>query len=349
MADISVIIPAYNRAKLIVETLRSLLNQTVPAKEIIIIDDGSKDGTAEAVLEMLKCGETEKLKVSGGKPWPELKVIKQENAGPGAARNYALQFARGDWVLYLDADDLIWPNFLIQMIDFSKKNPDFSIISTPWRIFNDNGYISQPITHEVYGKSKNDLLIYSFARVPWHIGSALIKKSLLNQSSWVESMDNLIAEDGVFWFQLIIHARVGWSDIDGALYRIGLPHSRGNSSDSLKWAVAIQETVVLNSKILKRNGIEPNYQQCLACLDIFEDRYWISYRKNAIEAADICMNNAIKWLKKIDGLKISILLRKTIGIKYSIIIEKIFRRLFNKTKNDRVLVFTTKCDSLPKD
>jgi glycosyltransferase involved in cell wall biosynthesis len=51
VSEISVIIPAYNRASLIGETLRSLLNQTMPAKEIILIDDGSTDGTAEKALE----------------------------------------------------------------------------------------------------------------------------------------------------------------------------------------------------------------------------------------------------------------------------------------------------------
>ncbi len=83
IGDISVIIPAYNRANLIGETLRSLLNQTVQAKEIIVVDDGSQDGTADAVLEMLKLGEAEKLKISERKPWPEIKVIRQANAGQG--------------------------------------------------------------------------------------------------------------------------------------------------------------------------------------------------------------------------------------------------------------------------
>ena len=107
---ISVIIPAYNRAGLIGETLRSLLNQTLPAAEIIVVDDGSTDGTAEAVLEMLKLGNTEKLKISGGKPWPEFKVIRQENAGPGAARNRGFAESRGEFIHFFDSDDIAAPN-----------------------------------------------------------------------------------------------------------------------------------------------------------------------------------------------------------------------------------------------
>ena len=109
-ADISVIIPAYNRAELIGETLRSLLNQTLSAREIIVVDDGSTDGTADTVLEILKLEEAEKLKISEGKPWPEFKILRQANAGPGAARNRGLAEATGEFIHFFDSDDIAAPN-----------------------------------------------------------------------------------------------------------------------------------------------------------------------------------------------------------------------------------------------
>lgn len=108
--DISVIIPAFNRASLIGETLRSILNQTVSAKEIIVVDDGSQDGTSDAVLEILKLGEAEKLKISDGKPWPQVRVIRQENAGPGVARNRGLAESTGEFIHFFDSDDIAAPN-----------------------------------------------------------------------------------------------------------------------------------------------------------------------------------------------------------------------------------------------
>jgi GT2 family glycosyltransferase len=121
-ADISVIIPAYNRAGLIGETLRSLLNQTIPAKEIIVVDDGSTDGTVEQTLEAFENWklETGNWKNDDGKQvsanstssiqHPTLKILRQANAGPGAARNRGLAEATGEFIHFFDSDDIAAPN-----------------------------------------------------------------------------------------------------------------------------------------------------------------------------------------------------------------------------------------------
>ena len=94
MSGISVIIPAYNREKLLPQTLESLLRQTFPAEEIIVVDDGSTDRTA-TVAE------------SFGKP---VRVIHQKNSGPAAARNRGFLESRGEFIHFFDSDDLALPN-----------------------------------------------------------------------------------------------------------------------------------------------------------------------------------------------------------------------------------------------
>ena len=110
-ANISVIIPAYNRAGLIGETLKSLLNQTVPAKEIIVVDDGSQDGTGEAVQREFSVFRQQ---FSGNSKSniqnPTFKILRQANAGPGAARNRGLAAATGDFIHFFDSDDIAAPN-----------------------------------------------------------------------------------------------------------------------------------------------------------------------------------------------------------------------------------------------
>ena len=104
---ISVIIPAYNAAKSIARTLDSVLSQTLTDFEILVVNDGSPDTAAlEAALSNYR---------------ERVTYIKQENHGAAAARNTAIRAARGEFLAFLDADDLWLPNYLEAQMDVLRK------------------------------------------------------------------------------------------------------------------------------------------------------------------------------------------------------------------------------------
>jgi len=121
---ISVIVPCYNQSDYVEETLYSLFYQEYSNFEIIVINDGSTDNSAEIV---------EKFCVL----FPQVKLINKKNEGLGAARNTGLQHATGNFVQFLDSDDLISANkFLNQMYDFILK-PDTDISCSSYICFED--------------------------------------------------------------------------------------------------------------------------------------------------------------------------------------------------------------------
>jgi len=114
----SIIIPTYNRSKYLVEAVESCLNQSYTNIEIIIIDDGSTDGTDEMVSKLLIT------------KWENRNIIyiKQSNAGASAARNFGLENAKGDFIQYLDSDDILYPNKLqLQLDEMHKQNAEVCI------------------------------------------------------------------------------------------------------------------------------------------------------------------------------------------------------------------------------
>ncbi|WP_207511707.1 glycosyltransferase family 2 protein [Longitalea luteola] len=115
MAAISVIIPSYNRATIVGETIENMLSQSLPPDEIIVVDDGSTDNSVEVVASF------------GDK----VKLIRQTNQGPGAARNAGLKAAKGQFIQFMDSDDLASRNKLeIQFNALNKTGADFAY--SPW-------------------------------------------------------------------------------------------------------------------------------------------------------------------------------------------------------------------------
>lgn len=110
---VSVIIPAYNAENFISKTIESVLSQTYTDWELIIVDDGSTDGTAKLVSDYISSSKTEKIK-----------LLSQKNSGVSVARNKGIDAAKGDFIAFLDADDYWLPNNLFDKYTFLNKNPE---------------------------------------------------------------------------------------------------------------------------------------------------------------------------------------------------------------------------------
>jgi len=109
-ALVSAVVPAYNAEATLAETLRSVAAQTWPALEIIVVDDGSTDGTA-AIAEALARTD------------PRLRLIRTANRGVSAARNEGISAARGRWVAPVDADDLWHPTKIEKQMEAAARRP----------------------------------------------------------------------------------------------------------------------------------------------------------------------------------------------------------------------------------
>ncbi len=114
-SNISVIIPLYNKASEIELTLRSVLMQSLQPREIIVVDDGSTDGSAE-IVERLAA--------------PLIRLIRQENQGVSAARNRAMREATGEWVALLDGDDVWCTDYLKSVAQMIERWPNCGAYGT---------------------------------------------------------------------------------------------------------------------------------------------------------------------------------------------------------------------------
>ena len=104
---ISVVIPLYNKEASIKQALMSVLSQSYQEFEVVIVDDGSTDNSVAKVEEIQDS---------------RIRLIRQENGGPSKARNTGVKNAKGEWILFLDADDELLPNAITNLWDGAKNH-----------------------------------------------------------------------------------------------------------------------------------------------------------------------------------------------------------------------------------
>jgi glycosyltransferase involved in cell wall biosynthesis len=120
----SIIIPLYNKAPYVAKAIGSVLAQTFTDYELIIVDDGSKDNSAEVASQAIE-------------GYSDCRLLRQENAGVSMARNNGVVASHGDYLCFLDADDWWEPTFLKEMTELIAEFPDAGIYGTNYTIVNE--------------------------------------------------------------------------------------------------------------------------------------------------------------------------------------------------------------------
>lgn len=183
MMKISIVIPAYNSEPCLRETLESALAQTYPAYEIIVVDDGSKD-------------RTEEIARSYG---DRIRYIKQQNTGIAGARNRAIQEATGDWIAFLDHDDLILPDKLEKQVALIEANPNLVVVYSTFKYLYTDGS-----TNEVPVFPAKELWPAIRYRTPILPSTSIIRRSAIQEIGGFSTDPRLrMIDDWDMWFRMV--------------------------------------------------------------------------------------------------------------------------------------------------
>jgi glycosyltransferase involved in cell wall biosynthesis len=216
---VSVIVPVYNCERFVREALDSVLAQGVPDLEIVVVDDGSTDATLQVVEQF---GSV-------------VRVLRQRNLGPAAARNRAVRASRGRYLAFLDGDDVWLPGKLQAQLDYLESDDAFAIVFTRftyWRPDAAGGYPpAAQVAREGHGARPEQpwsgwLYPQILLRTPIHIITTLIRREVYDAvGGFDESLRG--GSDYDFWLKATRRYQAFCIPSCGALYRL---HGAGVTS-----------------------------------------------------------------------------------------------------------------------
>lgn len=186
---ISVIIPLYNKESSIAQTLQSVFSQDYSDFEIVVVDDGSTDNSVEIVEAMND---------------PRIRLIKQENGGPSKARNTGVKNAKGEWILFLDADDEMLPNALETFKNIINAHKDIDIVDCNTMFYSTNGNTLG--YHPFEGYVKNPFKMFFYSKIGPGANHSCFSRNILLENPYNNQIRRF--EDGELLMRLLNVAKV---------------------------------------------------------------------------------------------------------------------------------------------
>lgn len=219
---VSIIVPAYNVADYIGQTIKSILNQNYTDFELIIIDDGSTDSTADVVMQYSKADD-------------RIRFVQQPNGGAARARNKGLSLTKGEFIVFIDGDDIISEDFISSNIGFFSENPSLDWVAVSIKrvdkdcnpiniggIYKDLIFDSTKIIDR-----KEFVPMFAEKKLSGVCCGAIYRKKSIEMISFP---DGDFYEDGFFFTDLLTYTNTGMLSNQGVYYYI----HRENSSQLKK-------------------------------------------------------------------------------------------------------------------
>ena len=258
---VSILTPAYNAAQSLGDTVRSVLAQTYPRVEMIVVNDGSKDDT---------------LAVAQSFTEPRVKVIDQENRGQSASENRAFRECQGDFVVHLDADDLISPDKIaVQVARLQAAEPG-CVAFHPWGRFytdpKDTRLLPEPFWRDI---APVDFHVEMWERHSMVQGACyLIPRHLIESAGpWNESLS--LINDFDFFPRVLLRATNLLFCHEPLLhYRSGLPGALSGTKSAAAWLSALTALISGTHELLSREA-SPRTRR--ACSRAYEEFVYASY------------------------------------------------------------------------
>lgn len=189
---LSVIVPVYNVEATLMRCLNSLTRQSVKDMEIILVDDGSTDGSAALCKKFVECHDNARL-------------ISQTNRGLGAARNSGIATAQGEWLYFIDSDDELAPDTLRTVLDEAEKS-HADIVEFPYQVENkdDNKTENNQLPEPIGVATDYDPMNYWLSTMAWrhtYAWNKLFRTALFSSIRWEEG----VRFEDAFTLPLLLH------------------------------------------------------------------------------------------------------------------------------------------------
>ena len=318
---VSIIIPAYNSANYLAETIQSAIDQTWPNKEIIVVNDGSTDGT----LAIARSFESEIVK-----------VLNQENKGASAARNKGLSIAKGEYIQFLDADDLLSSDKIQNQVEILEKRPGKISTSSTIHFKDSLTGIERPSDYEEQFLSDDDdpvhFLVNLWGGYSNHgsmiaVHSWLTPRIVIDKAGlWNEALT--LDDDGEFFCRVVLKST---GILKAAGFNYYRKHTRSSSLSSIKTQKTFEGKYMAflsKKKYLLAATDDPAAKISLmrSAMDIAVDAYLFDKKLTKKVISTVDELGGTNYLPVIGGKPLEII-KKLLGWKTAMRLKQIYLKL----------------------